>query len=67
MENTVEFPAPDGRGALEARVREVRAKLAKLDEKEPADMASEAYDKWADRHEALEDELDELLDFLDET
>ena len=29
-------------------------------------MASDRYTRWADRHEALEDELDDVLDLLDE-
>ena len=29
------------------------------------DMMSKAYERWGERHEALEDELDELLDLLD--
>ena len=64
MGKSIAFPAE---GAdLEARIRAVREKLAKLDAKEPEDMASEVYDRWADRHEALEDELDDLLDELED-
>ena len=33
--------------------------------REPEDMMSKAYERWGERHEALEDELDELLDLLD--
>ena len=40
--------------------------LAALDDEEPEDMASDRYTRWADRHEALEDELDDVLDLLDE-
>ena len=43
----------------------VRAQIARLDEEEPADMESEAYDAWGDRHEALEDLADEIMDQLD--
>ena len=39
---------------------------AALDEEEPADMESEAYEAWGDRHEELEDLADELRDLLDE-
>lgn len=60
MGKSIAFPS--GETDLEARIRAVREKLAKLDAKEPEDMASEAYERWADRHEALEDELDDLLD-----
>ena len=31
----------------------------------PEDMMSKAYERWGERHEALEDELDDLLDLLD--
>ena len=37
-----------------------------LDEQEPEDMDSEEYESWGDRHEALEDLADEILDRLDE-
>ena len=44
----------------------VRAWIAGLDGEEPEDMDSEAYDAWGDRHEALEDLADDILDRLDE-
>ena len=37
----------------------------RLRRSEPEDMMSKAYERWGERHEALEDELDELLDLLD--
>ena len=36
-----------------------------MDEEEPEDMDSEAYDDWGDRHEALEDLADEITDRLE--
>ena len=42
-----------------------KAQLAELDAREPEDMMSKAYERWGERHEALEDELDDLLDLLD--
>ena len=53
------------REELTACLAEVRAALDRLDEKEPADMESDAYERWASRHEPLEDLADELLDRLD--
>ena len=47
------------------RIAELREKLAELDAREPEDMMSKAYERWGERHEALEDELDDLLDLLD--
>ena len=44
----------------------VRAELARLDQEEPEDMDCEAYEDWGDRHEALEDLADELLDLLED-
>ena len=32
--------------------------------KEPKNMNSEAYETWADRHEELEDQVDEILELL---
>ena len=43
----------------------MRAEIAQRDEREPKNMASEAYEEWGDRHEELEDLEDEILDELD--
>ncbi len=71
MAEIIPFPgAPDldalDRAALRARLDQVRRELRALDEAEPEDMMSEAYDAWAERHEALEDLADDLLDRLEE-
>lgn len=47
-------------------LEQVREELARLDEEEPKDMDSEAYEHWGDQHEALEDLADDLMDRLDE-
>lgn len=63
-------PEPDleamDRQALADYLETVRAWIARLDLEEPADMDSEAYDEWGDRHEILEDLADDVLDRLDE-
>ena len=46
--------------------QEIEEKIADLDEEEPEDMDSEAYDDWADRHEMLEDIRDEIEERLEE-
>lgn len=60
---------PDPKGMDEAALRAylawVRAEIAQLDEREPKNMASEAYEEWGDRHEEFEDLEDEILDELD--
>ena len=56
-----------GREELLECLAAVRAQIDQLDQEEPADMESEAYDDWGDRHEALEDLVDEILDRLEET
>ena len=63
-----QLPDPDGmdREELLDYLAEVRAQISLLDEGEPEDMESEAYDAWGDRHEALEDLADEIQDLLDE-
>ena len=62
--------APDidtmDREELQACLREVRERIADLDEREPADMNSEEYETWGDRHEELEDLADEIIDRLEE-
>ena len=54
------------REALQEYWETVRERIALLDEQEPEDMDSEEYESWGDRHEALEDLADEILDRLDE-
>ena len=46
--------------------QEIKDKIADLDEEEPEDMDSEAYNDWADRHETLEDIRDEIEERLEE-
>ena len=62
--------APDieamDREELQACLKEVRERIADLDEREPADMNSEEYEAWGDRHEELEDLADEITDRLEE-
>ncbi len=52
--------------ALRRYRQEIEEQIADLDEREPEDMDSEAYDAWADRHEALEDIRDEIKERLEE-
>ena len=47
------------------RLRRSCAKSSRSWMPEPEDMMSKAYERWGERHEALEDELDDLLDLLD--
>lgn len=51
---------------LKAYLAELRGMLDELDAHEPKNPDSEAYDKWAARHEAIEDTVDDVLDRLDE-
>ena len=73
MANIIDFPQlPDWEG-LETMSRQellncletVQEQIARLDEEEPEDMDSEAYDDWGDRHEELEDLADEITDRLE--
>lgn len=43
-----------------------RDEIDMLDLQEPEDMASEEYEVWGEKHEALEDLADELQEKLDE-
>lgn len=54
------------REALLALREGLEMKLAELDAREPGDMQSEAYEQWGERHEELEDLLDEVMDRLEE-
>ncbi|MDY3985416.1 hypothetical protein [Dysosmobacter sp.] len=62
-----EEPELDGmsREQLAAYLETVRERIARLDEEEPEDMESEAYEAWGDQHEELEDLADEIMDRLD--
>ena len=51
---------------LKEYLAQLRAQIDLLDEEEPADMESEAYEAWGEQHELLEDMVDEILDLLDE-
>ena len=67
MAQIIEFgAAPDIDAMDAAALREIRERIARLDEDEPEDMASEAYDKWSEQHEKLEDIADDILDRLEE-
>lgn len=59
-------PNEDELAALKAKIDALKDALAVLDAEEPEDMMSAKYEKWADRHEILEDDLDDLLDQLAE-
>ena len=72
MAEIIAFPASHGRSVesereeLLKKLKEVRLKIQQLDEEEPEDMESEAYQKWGEAHEELEDQVDELMECLDE-
>ena len=55
-----------GRAELLDCLAAVRQRIARLDQEEPEDMDSEAYDAWGDRHETLEDIRDEIEERLEE-
>lgn len=54
------------REELEAYLAQLEQRVAALDDREPKNMNSEAYEAWADEHEMLEDAIDEVREFLDE-
>ena len=74
MAEIIGFPAQNGaedtdelsREELLTLLERLRAEIAALDEKEPKNMNSEAYETWADRHEELEDQVDEILELLED-
>lgn len=54
------------REELSHYLAQLREEIALLDEQEPEDMDSEAYETWGEQHEELEDLADEILELLDE-
>ena len=72
MSNVIDFAAfarPDpeelDRESLLALLKDLRQQVAALDEEEPEDMESDAYQQWGELHEDLEDSIDEVLERLD--
>lgn len=73
MAHIIDFPQLPDWEDLETMSRQellncletVQEQIARLDEEEPEDMDSEAYDDWGDRHEELEDLADEITDRLE--
>lgn len=67
-------PAPENevdlstlnRAQLLERLAQLRAEIDRLNAAEPRNQRSEAYEAWGDRHELLEDLVDDVLDRLDE-
>ena len=73
MGNVIDFSSyqePDinsmDKSALLSYLEQLRSQIAELDAVEPKNMASEEYEEWGDRHEELEDLVDEVLDRLEE-
>ena len=66
MGDTLDFPAFPGQPELDGMDRaqllscleRIQLVLEQLDELEPEDMDSDAYEDWGERHEALEDLAD---------
>jgi len=64
--NALPDPEQMNREELTDYLEQLQALIAQLDAEEPADMESEAYEDWGDRHEELEDLVDDVLDRLEE-
>lgn len=47
-------------------LRQLEQRMAALDAREPRCMTDDAYEAWAQEHEALEDAVDEVRELLDE-
>lgn len=54
------------REELQEYLEEIQQRIEKLDEKEPKNMNSQAYEDWAEEHEVLEDLVDEIVEMLEE-
>lgn len=50
---------------LRAYLSDIRQELEAMDEDEPEDETSEEFVDWAEKHEALEDLVDEIIDRLE--
>ena len=65
LDNVPEIDALDADGLRQYR-KETETMLDALDELEPRNQSSDAYEQWAELHEDLEDVLDEVLDCLED-
>ena len=63
--NALPDPEQMNREELTDYLEQLQALIAQLDAEEPADMESEEYEDWGDRHEELEDLVDEVMDRLE--
>lgn len=64
LDNVPEVDALDADGLQQYR-SETERMIEALDELEPRNQSSDAYEQWAELHEDLEDVLDEILDCLE--
>ncbi len=64
MQNGAEDTDELSREELLTLLERLRARSPRWMKKEPKNMNSEAYETWADRHEELEDQVDEILELL---
>ena len=64
--NALPDPEQMNQEELTDYLEQLQALIAQLDAEEPADMESEAYEDWGDRHEELEDLVDDVLDRLED-
>ena len=51
---------------LESKLEELRVERAELDDQEPDDCLSDAYDAWEERCEELDRRIEELEELLDD-
>ena len=71
MAEIIDFPGALDIGALDRDtlrrlLEDTLARIAALEEQEPEDMESEAYQAWSERHERLEDLADDICARLDD-
>ena len=64
LDNVPDIDDMDADGLRQYR-KETEQMIGALDELEPRNQNSDAYEQWAELHEDLEDMLDEILDCLE--
>ena len=65
LDNVPDFDDMDAHVLRQYR-KETEQMIAALNELEPRNQNSDAYEQWAELHEDLEDVLDEILDCLED-
>lgn len=61
----MDFLGQQERQQLLQELTRLQIELARLNEREPEQLGSDSHEAWAEAHEELEDQMDEIMDLLE--